>query len=265
MRKKHFFGIYYKHQNSNGFTIATIVSEANEGDMVQIITNDRAYLIKDVSQVKASFKGIEYNIHQEDLSLKGSISYGALLKPKKDIMSYYRFLPIECKHKVYSMYHPINGELLLNDEHISFDNGDGYIEGDKGRNFPKEYLWLNASNREASITLAVATIPLGLFSIKGITCLIEHNNKEYRFGTYNFAKVVKMNKFNIVIRKGKYILEINVDDNEGHALKAPHKGDMVRYIHECPSVKIHYTLKRKDKVLMDVIHPYASFEYVFKE
>ena len=265
MRKKRFFGIYYKHQNKDGYTIAAIVSKSNEGDMVQIITNEKAYLVKDVSQVKASFDGITFDIHQEDLSLVGHISYDKLLKPKKDIMSYYRFFPIECKHKVYSMYHRLDGLVVVNNETISFHDGDGYMEGDKGRNFPKEYLWLNATNKEASLVLAIATIPLGLFTIKGITSLITYQEKEYRFGTYNFAKAMKISKSHIIVRKGKYILDINIEDHQGHALKAPVKGDMVRFIHECPSVSIHYTLKKKDEVIMDITHPYASFEYVFKD
>ena len=263
--KNRFFGMYYKHQNKDGYTLAVIVSHSNEGEMVQIITNDRAALINDPSQVKASFFGIEFNVHQEGLNLTGKITYGELLKPKKDIMSYYRFFPIECKHKVYSMYHHLDGEIFINDEHISFNDGDGYMEGDKGRNFPKEYLWLNASNEEASIILAIATIPMGLAKITGITSLIEYKNKEYRFGTYNFAKAKKISRSHIQIKKGKYLLDIEIDDHQGHALKAPNKGEMNRFIHECPSVRIHYTLKKKNEILMDIIHPYASFEYVYNK
>ena len=263
--KKRFFGIYYKHQSINGYVIAIIVSRSNEGDMIQVITNEKSYLIKNREQIKVSVKGIDFNVHQDDLNIVGNIKYGQLLKPKKDIMSYYRYLPIECKHQIYSMYHEINGTLLINDEEICFDNGNGYIEGDKGRNFPKEYLWINAIDNNASLTIAVASIPLGIFTITGVTLLIEYKNKEYRFGTYNHAKVKLNTRNHIIITKGKYILDINIDDNNGHALKAPIKGDMVRYIHECPSVKIHYTLKYKDKTIMDIIHPYASFEYMFNK
>lgn len=261
--KNKFFGIYYKHQNKDGYTIAVIDSISNEGKMVQIITNEKSYLLKDLSQINISFEGIDFNIDQEDLSIHGSIKYGLLLKNKKDIMSYYRYLPIECKHQIYSMYQPINGELNINNKIINFDNGNGYIEGDKGRNFPKNYLWLNAINKEASITLAIASIPLGLITITGITCLIEYNNKEYRFGTYNNAKVLIKERNHILIKKGRYLLDINIDDFDGHKLKAPDKGNMVRYIHECPSVVIKYTLKYKNEVLMDITHPYASFEYVY--
>lgn len=267
MKKNRFFGIYYKHQSRDGYTIAVISSTSNEGNMIQVITNDKAYLIKDISQVKIedNFRGMSFDIHQEDLSIVGHITYGELLSPKKDIMSYYRYLPIECKHQIYSMYHEISGSLIINGTSINFDNGNGYIEGDKGRNFPKEYLWLNAINKEASITLAVATIPLGIATIRGVTCLIEYKGKEYRFGTYNFAKAKVISKNHILITKGKYILDISIDENNSHPLKAPVKGDMVRYIHECPSVSIRYILKKKNDVLMDIKHPFASFEYVFGE
>ena len=265
MKKKRFFGIYYKHQNVDGYTLAVISSTSNEGDMIQVITNEKSYLIKDISSVDIAFKGIKFDVHQEDISLTGYIDYGELLVPKKDIMSYYRFLPIECKHKIYSMYQSLSGEITLNNKVISFNNGSGYIEGDRGVNFPKEYLWINAINSDASITLAIATIPFKLFVIKGITTLITYKNKEYRFGTYNGAKILKLSKENIVIKKGKYLLSIDVPPNSGHPLKAPIKGDMIRYIHECPSSNIHYVLKHKERVIMDITHPYASIEYMFKD
>ena len=145
------------------------------------------------------------------------------------------------------MNHPLSGSLVINGKTISFDNGNGYIEGDKGRNFPHQYLWFNASSKENSITLAVASIPLGLIKIIGTTGLIVNNNKEYRFGTYNFAKAKVIEKNHVVIKRGKTILEIFIDDNTGHALKAPVKGNMVRTIHECPSVKARCVLSKIKK------------------
>ena len=178
--KNRFFGIYYKHQSIDGYTFAVIVSTSNEGDMVQIVDNDKSYQVKDIKSVEASFTGIKLNVQQDDINIVGELKYGPLTKPKKDVMSYYRYLPIECKHQIYSMNHPLSGSLVINGKTISFDNGNGYIEGDKGRNFPHQYLWFNASSKENSITLAVASIPLGLIKIIGTTGLIVNNNKEYR-------------------------------------------------------------------------------------
>ncbi len=265
-KKNRFFGIYYKHQSVSGYTLSVIDSFSNEGKMVQIITSDKAYLLKDTSQINISKEGIEFSINQEDLKISGSIKYQNLSKPNKDIMSYFRYLPIECKHNIYSMHHDISGNLLINNESISFDNGDGYMEGDEGRNFPKEYLWFNASKSDSSITLAIADIPLGLFHILGNTCLIKYKDKEYRFGTYNFSKVKKLSRKEIILKKGSYTLEINIlDDSSFHPLKAPKKGDMICYIHECPSLPARYILKKKNDILIDTTHPFASFEYMFKD
>ena len=266
MKRNRFFGIYYKHQSIDGYTLAVIDSFSNEGKMIQVITNDKTYLVKDTTQVHISNQGIYFNINQEDLKINGTIEYKGLHKPNKDIMSYFRYLPIECKHNIYSMHHKINGTLNINNQIISFDNGDGYMEGDEGRNFPKKYLWFNASKEDTSITLAIADIPLGIFHILGNTCLIKTKDKEYRFGTYNFTKVTKLTRNHISLKKGPYTLEIQLLDNSSfHPLKAPQKGDMVRYIHECPSIEARYILKRKSDIIIDITHPYASFEYVFKD
>ena len=261
--KKYFFGIYYKYQTVDGFTIAVIKSISNNIDMIQVITNEKSYFIDDLSSVNINFERVIFNIHQDDINIEGTISCGPLLKTKKNVMSYYRFLPIECKHKIYSMYHSLSGIVVINNKTINFDQGNGYIEGDEGRNFPTEYLWLNASKKEVSLTLAVATIPLGLIKIMGTTCMIEYGDKEYRFGTYNGAKPKLLSRNHIIIKKGRFVLDIKVDDFNGHALKAPVKGEMTRTIHECPSVGIHFSLKHKDKILIENSHPYASFEYVF--
>ena len=262
--KNKFFGIYYKYQSKDGYTIAVISSTSNEGEMIQIITPEGGYIVDDISSVKVSFEEIVFDVHQDDIDITGNIKCSPLLKPKKDIMSYYRYLPIECKHNIYSMHHKLSGSIVINNKTICFDEGDGYIEGDQGRNFPHQYLWFNASNDGIAITVAVATIPLGLISILGITSLIVYKGKEYRFGIYNSAKVKKKSKDEVIIAKGKYVLTINMlEDIDGHKLKAPIKGDMTRYIHECPSLKARIILKKKDELIFDIIHPYASYEYMF--
>ena len=265
MRKNRFFGIYYKHQSLDGEMLAVIDSLSNEGKMVQIISNEGAFILKDLSSIKISFEGISFDIHQDDLILTGEIKYGNIKKPKKDIMSYYRFLPIECKHKIYSLYHPLSGEIIINNKKISFDHGDGYIEGDKGRNFPSKYIWINSSSPILSITSAIASIPLGLFTITGNTTSILYKNKEYRFGTYNGSKVIKISKEHIIIKKGAYTLEMSLLDNKSsHPLKAPQRGDMIRYIHECPSLSMRMVLKRKDRLIFNEICPFTSYEYVWE-
>lgn len=263
MKKNYFFGKYYKCQNIDGFTIAFIDSISNEGKMVQIINNEKSYLVNKIEDIEIDDNHIKCHIDQDDIKIEGELIFSNYIRIKKDIMSYFRFLPIECKHHIYSMNHDVNGKLIINGKEILFKDGDGYTEGDKGRNFPNKYLWLNSSKKDCSLTLAIATIPLGIKTIKGITCLVKDKKKEYLFGTYNFAKLIKLDKFHIIIKKCKYILEVKINEFIAHKLKAPVKGKMVRYIHESPSVEIRYTLKHKDKILIDKIDKFASYEYMF--
>ncbi|MGM9874015.1 MAG: hypothetical protein ACI31G_03770 [Bacilli bacterium] len=263
MRRNKFFGIYYKCQNSDGKTLAFIDSFSNDGHLIQLINNETSFLIKDINQIEMDNNHIKCHIQQEDINIHGELLFSNFVPIKKDIMSFFRFLPIECKHHIYSMNHLVNGRLVINNEEIKFKHGDGYIEGDKGKNFPNKYLWLNSSKKDVSLTLAIASIPLGLITIKGITCLIKTHDKEYLFGTYNFAKIIKMEKNHIIIKKNKYLLEIIIEEFISHKLKAPIKGEMVRYIHECPSCKIRYILKYKNEILIDKIDPFASYEYMF--
>lgn len=95
----------------------------------------------------------------------------------------------------------------------------GYIEKDWGTNFPKDYLWCQANNFErknTSLFLSVADVPFKRINLKGFICIFLLEGKEYRFATYNLAKVknIEINKdadvISILIRKNMYKLYINI-------------------------------------------------------
>ena len=55
-------------------------------------------------------------------------------------MGPFTYIPgMECKHDIFSISF-LTGTLIINGKRVSFDHGYGYIEGDKGRNFPKKHL-----------------------------------------------------------------------------------------------------------------------------
>ena len=97
----------------------------------------------------------------------------------------------------------------------------------------------------------------------GVTCILMHEGKKYRFGTYNGAKAIHQSKGYVAIKKGKHLLEAWASDASAHSLAAPQSGAMKRVIHECPVTGIRYRLTRKGNALLDVTHPYGSYEYVF--
>ena len=94
-------------------------------------------------------------------------------------MGPFKYLPLECKHQIYSMRHYINGSLNINDINHSYTNSLGYIEGDSGTNFPKKYIWYNSVTNDATLTFAIATIPLFKFiKFKVLLCFIKTEDKD---------------------------------------------------------------------------------------
>ena len=265
MKKNRFFGKYYKFISDDGYTFALIVSHANEGDMLQLVTPTKGYFVKNTKSVDINNNVININIHEDDISLEGTITLGELHPLSKKVMEPFSILPMECKHEIYSMYHRVNGELTLNkNKKITFTNSLGYIEGDSDHSFPTKYIWYNSVTEECTVTLAIATIPLLRFiNFTGLLCFIKGKGYEYHFCTYNGGKILSKKEDKIIIKKGKFLFELDISSLGGHNLKAPTKGNMIRYIKENINVPTKYRLKYKDKILIELEDPLSSLEYMY--
>lgn len=265
MRKNRFFGKYYKFiSDDSSFSFAVIISTANEGDMLQVITPHKAFLINNTKSVSVKGSIITFDINQNDLVMKGELTLGEFHPLKKKVMGPFTYLPMECKHEIYSMYHELKGALLINDKEVCFNKGRGYIEGDSGTNFPKKYVWYNSVTKDVTTTFALASIPfLGFIHFTGILCFIKTKDKEYRFCTYNGAKLKKISEEEIVIKKGSYSFVLSMNNKGGHLLKAPIKGNMDRYIKENLNIVTSYTLMFRDQVILKVDDPISSLEYMW--
>lgn len=262
--KNKFYGRYYKFISDTGYTFALIVSYSNEGRMVQLVTPNKGYYLDDVNSVNVNGHIIDIDINQDGISLVGRLELGEFHPLRRKVMGPFTYLPLECKHQIYSMYHVVNGTLLLNKEPLKFSNARGYIEGDSGKNFPTKYIWYNSLLVNQTVTLAIATIPLlGFIHFTGLLCFIKKDDIELRLCTYNFARIISKSKEEIVIKKGKYKLIINISSIGGHDLKAPMKGNMVRYIKENINVPTSYKLLRKNKVILDEKDELSSLEYMY--
>ena len=88
----------------------------------------------------------------------------------------------------------------------------------------------------ASFMLSIADIPFKFFHFKGIICDLIIENKEFKFTTYNNAKLIKYDvdgsSLNIILEKGRYSLNIKSKYAEGLQLFAPVKGKMEKDIFE---------------------------------
>ena len=261
--KQSFFGKYYKFISDNKTVFACIDSVANEGKMLQVITQGGSYLIDKEGTFSADETGATFAIFAEGLSIEGRLDFGPLHPLSTKVMGPFTYLPMECRHEIYSMFHTLNGTLRINQKELSFTDSPGYIEGDSGKSFPKQYIWYNSVSRAASATMAIATIPFGPIGFTGILCFVRTPEKEYRLCTYNGAKTLAISKEKIVIKRGKAVFTLTIGKGDEHDLKAPVVGNMDRYIKESITIPTHFTLTIDGQNVAETDDPISSLEYMW--
>lgn len=293
--KNYFEGWYFKNTNKdNGISfIPGINIDGNlKESFIQVITNTSSYFIKyDINDFKFNFDpfyirvgdnyfskdAVHVNIKDasQDLNIVGDIYYinnknisTNMLNP--NIMGPFSYIPfMECNHAILSMKNEANGLMYINNDKLSFDNSTGYIEKDWGYSFPKSYIWCQGNMFEssnASFMFSMADIPFKLFSFRGLICVLIVNNNEYKFTTYNNAKLVKYfiddNSLNITLKKGSYYLNINSTFGKNLKLSAPVKGRMEKDIFESICSSITLTLKHNNVIIFSDTSTNCGLEVV---
>lgn len=253
----YFAGRYYKHQK-DGTTICFILGEADSGSFLQVITNDRILQYENLNRCHVDERGLTIDLPE----LHGSVTYGPLDPIRSDIMGPFRFLPMQCRHEVVSMSHSLAGGFTLNGQWIDLNGGTGYIEGDRGRSFPREYLWLHCNDFSApcSIMASVADIPLCGVHFMGCICVIHYRGREYRLATYHGVRIVAANRRGLVLKQGKLRLEATVDPSRSHPLRAPKSGRMTDTIHESNCTPSRFRFWNGAELLFDLTSENCSFE-----
>lgn len=212
-------------------------------------------------------KGMKLSINTPELVLEGKLLFRDLKTLKYDIMGPFVWIPfMECCHSVYSMHHVVDGEVFLNGKRYIFQKGNGYWEGDKGRSFPKEYLWTQCFFEGGSLMLSVAEIPFCGVNFTGIIGVVLWQGKEYRFATYLGALVRGL--FNGVVRivQGDMMLEARLIEKKAcrqGGLCAPADGEMNRTIYEQVACHAAYRFRKGREVFFDFETENASFEYEY--
>lgn len=278
--RKYFCGWYYRCQ-SDDQTLAIIPSVHKTKDSefcaIQLITDTQAFhaqfpycnFQKERNQIRIDnnrfgTSGISLDIHTSEFQATGSVRFGAFTPIRYDIMGPFQYIPfMQCRHSVYSMHHRIDGQIRVNGVPYVFQNAVGYVEGDRGHSFPKEYAWTQCNFPEGALMLSVADIPLGFLRFTGVIGVVMLHRKEYRLATYLGAKVVKIKNGEIIVRQGRFCLTVKQLCPSGHPLQAPVCGAMTRTIHEHPSCKVCYHFTDGNVTLLKLEAPNAAFEYEF--
>ena len=284
--RPYFEGWYFKCRTQDGKTIALIPAihkdSSNKGSAsLQIIAEAGTWWLEypevefhaakqplriSLGPNTFSEEGISLQVERNGLSLRGNLRHGPFTLLRSDIMGPFRFFPeMECAHGVVSMGHHLDGALTLNGETLDFSGGLGYIETDRGRSFPDQYLWTQCSwakPQNTGLMLAVATIPIRKHvRFTGIICSINYNNREYRLATYKGARIKAWSEHRAEVVQGKYRLLVEVLAKQGQPLRAPVEGAMGRVIHESLCAKVRYRFWEKERLFFDHADNGASFEY----
>lgn len=275
-----FYGWYLKCQ-SDTQTLAVIPAIHNTRNKrtcsIQVITDKDVWTVTFradsfrrirrnifIGENRFGEKGIHLAIHTPQVTIRGKLDFGPLFPVKYDIMGPFALVPfMECRHSVYSMRHSVRGNVCINGQKYSFQNAWGYWEGDRGRSFPKEYIWTQCCFSGGALMLSVADIPMAGIHFTGMIGFLLWHGKEYRIATYLGARVVKMQNKMVRVIQGDLELDVQLLEASNRPLKAPMKGNMVRTIHESASCRAFYRLRRKGSTLFAFETDRASFEFEY--
>ncbi|MCH1981586.1 hypothetical protein MCG98_03255 [Ruminococcus sp. OA3] len=281
IKKRSYFEGWYLKQQTGHKSIALIPSFHTDDDRqisarLQIITEDRSLVVTFPSitmDVKRnhfyvrmgncifSDKGCRLSIREQGVNLTGKLRYDSVVKPAYNIMGPFCLLPgMQCRHSIFSLNHRVDGKLILDEEDFLFQNGTGYIEGDRGQSFPDNYLWTQYNDDKTCIMLAAASIPVLKLSFCGCIGIVWLNGREYRIATYLGARVIYADKKKIVVKQKDSVLSVQLIKGTPHSLQAPVQGKMDRTIHESLACTVKYRFTRCGKVMYEAICPNASFE-----
>lgn len=274
----YFYGWYLKCQ-SDTQTLALIPAVHSAGNKrtcsIQVITDEDAWTVtytgdsfrrtKEnifIGRNRFGKKGIFLAIRTSQLTARGKLDFGPLFPLKYDIMGPFALAPfMECRHSVWSMRHPVRGAVDINGQKYFFQNAWGYWEGDRGRSFPKDYIWTQCCFRGGAVMLSVADIPMAGIHFNGIIGFVLWRGKEYRIATYLGARAVKIKDKAVRVKQGNLELDVKLLEESKRPLKAPVKGDMVRTIHESASCRAFYRFRKRECTLFAFETDRASFEF----
>lgn len=280
--RDYFCGWYLKCQNETQ-TIAVIpayhIANGKKTCSVQVITDDASWNVTfpysefqmndsgvDIALNHFGREGITMNLHTPEITATGTLSFGPLAPIQYDIMGPFKYVPfMECRHSVFSMKHSVNGELEINGISYEFENGIGYIEGDRGCSFPKAYVWTQCCFPEGSVMLSVADIPFCGFHFTGVISAIHYRGKEYRMGTYLGARAVSIHDGEVAVTQGRRKLTAKRLEKKGHPLAAPLGGNMSRTIHETAACKAYFHYQENGKTVFEFETDNAAFEYEYPQ
>lgn len=188
---------------------------------------------------------ISLNIDRDNLEVSGVLRFLGLspwpigrLAP--GAMGPLAFLPrLECFHAILSFNHQIQGGFAINGSMYDFEGGKGYIGKEWGSSHPSSWIWIQSNHFKAegtALNVSIAHIPYLLWKFPGFAVGFLHENKLYRFTTYNRSKIsdLEVGDHQVFMRisNRKHLLEVTAEQGSGAILRSPDKNGMLGEVFE---------------------------------
>lgn len=197
------------------------------------------------------------NILQGELKFKNPICYPKnFLNP--NIISPFTLLGItKSSNEILNLHHDIEGGIYINNTFVNFDNGNGYIEKNRGKSLPAPRIWIQSNNfniPETSFMLSIYKSHWIGGDYMGFQCFLRTNNKYYLFASFTEAKIVRLQNENsylsIVIQDNNYLLHIQAINSKSNILKMPHSDSLNNVVLESITGVVDLELYNKSKKLI---------------
>lgn len=285
-RTRYFEGWYHRHLSQDGSrSLAVIVGVALEPDphaFIQLMAGPEHRVLKirypleafrarrdrheiELENNRFSPEGMTLDIDRDGERISGSVSYSGNAKYpvsffSPGIMGPFSWAPfMECIHGVVSMDHGVSGTISWNDTVFDFNHGRGYIEKDRGRSMPSDWIWIHANLFEKpgdSLMLSVARIPWIGASFVGHLGFLLHDGELWKIGTYAGSRIGGNADENGLLlnlrgRQGRS-LELRIEgQSHGGGLDAPVRGSMEREIFESSDSRVTAVFREKGRILWE--------------
>jgi hypothetical protein len=254
--------------------LKTIYVEFDKSDFA---ASDRPFVLS-IQRNTFSEHGVDISIENTDLNIQGKLQFSgntaittSLLSPS--IMGFFSFFTfMECYHGVVSMSHALDGQLTIDGKLVDFGGGKGYIEKDWGKSFPREYVWMQSNHFNdagTSFMFSEAVIPFKVFHFNGLIVSLIIHGQEYRFATYNGAKVtaktIKSDSVVYEIKKGRLKLIVKAFNEKTISLSSPKNGAMIQSIKEGLSGTIMLQLFENETCIYEDTGRHAGLEIMMHQ
>lgn len=250
-KKNYFEGWYLKIvDSSNDLAYSMIFGitlyKDDKHAFIQVVdanTNESSYHRFDISEFDSSKEGIKIGkniLHplytKIDLeNFKMNLNFSNAIDIKRNLlnagtMGIYKMIPMGTYHETVFLKSDVSG--FINDDKI---NGLAYMEKNWGETFPDNWIWIQSnhfSKQNTSFLFSYADVRINNIVKPGFFCMLNVNDREVRFATYNKSEVQIVQNNNelveLIISRKDMRLEIKLYQEEGTEVIAPIDGGLMQ-------------------------------------